>query len=737
MKKQLRSFLVLGIVIAAIVAAGMLAAQILQAPAATAPATLPEASGESAINTTPLLFLGNQNLAPIVYLDGTTPSGVDVDLVHALAQHMPQPVEIRAMNWTEAQALVARGGADALIQFNPTEEREKIYDFSDPLLESHFSIFTRTDEVGISGLSSLRGLRVGVESASLPQQILENDPRNVVVIIPNFTEAFQQLNEGSLDAVVVDYRVGSYVLAENNIPKIKATGEPINSSYAAFGVKKGNTRLLNEINHALQIIKSDGTYQKIIDKWQPTEVCFRDPAADHRQELPHRDIHSAPAVSDRRHLDRDHKKRSDPEKAAEEKMREQFSTLRGIIDSAHALIFSVDRNYRYTSFNQGHAAAMNALYGAGIELGHSLLEYMTVEADRETARGNIDRALAGEQLVEEAYSGEGLPARKYFQVSHSPIRSQDEIIGVAVLAQDITDRKRVEEDLRRLYAELEQRVAERTSDLRLAQEELKKTNDTLRANELQLVRKNEDLKALNEEITATRDELRSNVAKLREREQELTVALTEKETLLSEIHHRVKNNLSAFISLLSLEGSHGETEAGLVLRKDLQNRARSMALIHETLYQTGKFSTVDMQIYLSTLVSQIASSYSDSARIRTLVDAEGIVFPLGRATTAGLIINELVTNSIKYAFPPEFSCTEIRGEPCTIRISVTRNNAACVIAVADNGRGMPAGFDPLASKSLGLKLVTFLARHQLRAVVSVLTEKGTEFIFRLENEDGT
>jgi PAS domain S-box-containing protein len=735
MKKQLRTLLVLGFVIAAIVAAGMLAAQVLQAPAATAP---PSPINEaSAVNTTPLLFLGNQNLAPIVYLDGTTPTGVDVDLVRALAQHMPQPVEIRAMNWTEAQALVARGDADALIQFNPTEERRKIYDFSDPLLESHFSIFTRTDEVGISGLSSLRGLRVGVESASLPQQLLENDPRNVVVIIPNFTEAFQQLNEGSLDAVVVDYRVGSYVLAENNIQNIRVTGDPINSSYAAFGVKKGNTRLLNEINHALQIIKSDGTYQKIIDKWQPTETVF-----ETQQQITDRNyritifillllclIAVIWSVTIKKDLTR--------RKAAEEKMREQFSILRGIIDSAHALIFSVDRQYRYTSFNQGHASAMNALYGAEIELGHSLLEYMTVEEDRNTARSNIDRALAGEQLVKEAYSGEGLTEQRYFQVSHSPIRSQDEIIGVAVLAQDITDRKQAEEALRRLYAELEQRVAERTSDLRLAQEELKKTNDTLRADELQLVRNNEDLNALNEEITATQTELSNNVEKLRQRERELTDALAEKEILLSEIHHRVKNNLTAFISLLSLEGSHAETEAGLVLRKDLQNRARSMALIHETLYRTGKFSTVDMQIYLSTLVSQIADSYSDSARIRTIVEAEGIVFTLGRATTAGLIINELVTNSIKYAFPPEFDCTEIRGEPCTIRISITQKNAACVITVADNGRGMPAGFDPLASKSLGLKLVTFLARHQLRAEISVLTEKGTEFIFRLENEDGT
>ncbi|HOU15074.1 MAG TPA: PAS domain S-box protein [Anaerolineae bacterium] len=142
-------------------------------------------------------------------------------------------------------------------------------------------------------------------------------------------------------------------------------------------------------------------------------------------------------------------------KRAEAALKAQYSTLRGIIDSANALIFSVDRQYRYTSFNQGHAAIMKALYGAEIEIGHSLLDYMTVQEDRETAQGNLDRALAGEPLVEEAYSGEELRSRRYFRVSHSPIKDEaGMIIGVAVLAQDMTERKLAEEALHRSNREL-------------------------------------------------------------------------------------------------------------------------------------------------------------------------------------------------------------------------------------------------------------------------------------------
>ena len=136
-------------------------------------------------------------------------------------------------------------------------------------------------------------------------------------------------------------------------------------------------------------------------------------------------------------------------KQAEDALKEQYSTLRSIIDSANALVFSVDRHYRYTSFNKGHAAVMKALYDAEIETGHSMLDYMTMVTDQEIAKCNLDRALAGEQLVEESYSGDELRSRQYFQVSHSPIKTEEEeIIGVAVLAQDMTERKRAEEAVR-------------------------------------------------------------------------------------------------------------------------------------------------------------------------------------------------------------------------------------------------------------------------------------------------
>ncbi len=207
--------------------------------------------------------------------------------------------------------------------------------------------------------------------------------------------------------------------------------------------------------------------------------------------------------------------------------------------------------------------------------------------------------------------------------SDSPVFDDDgRLIAVLGASHDISDRKRAEEILRR---------------------------------------RNEDLNAANEEITATQEELQQTVDELSRRERDLSEALAEKEVLLSEIHHRVKNNLTAFISLLSLESTYDDSPAGLALKKDLQNRARSMALIHDTLYRTKNYSRVNMDVYLSTLVGQIVNSYESAKSIKTVVDAEGITLDLSRATPGGLIINELMTNSLKYAFPNSFDCEKVRG----------------------------------------------------------------------------
>jgi serine phosphatase RsbU (regulator of sigma subunit)/ABC-type amino acid transport substrate-binding protein len=238
------------------------------APAVTQWATaLPAANGS-------LVFLANKNLAPVAYLDHGVPAGLAIDLTRAIAARMPRSVQIRVMDWKQAQMVVASGRADALIQINPTPERRRIYDFSNPFLESHFSIFVRQDGPNVSDVASLRGLRVGVEGGGLPQQVLGRDGHIRLSIVPSFPAAFRMLAAGKIDALVVDYRVGMYVLATNGIQGIMAAGDPMGTSYSAIAVRKGDAKLLDAINTALRSIKADGTYDQILKKWATTDVVF-------------------------------------------------------------------------------------------------------------------------------------------------------------------------------------------------------------------------------------------------------------------------------------------------------------------------------------------------------------------------------------------------------------------------------------------------------------------------------
>ena len=143
-------------------------------------------------------------------------------------------------------------------------------------------------------------------------------------------------------------------------------------------------------------------------------------------------------------------------KNLEQRSAAERTLVNGVINSANSLIFSVDRNYCYTSFNNAHALGMKTIFGVDIQIGKNLLNYMSVDIDREKAKINIDKALAGEQLVEESFSGDEKFSRNYFIISHSPIKNAEgEVTGVVIVSNDITEHKKAEEELKRNQAKLE------------------------------------------------------------------------------------------------------------------------------------------------------------------------------------------------------------------------------------------------------------------------------------------
>lgn len=178
--------------------------------------------------------------------------------------------------------------------------------------------------------------------------------------------------------------------------------------------------------------------------------------------------------------------------------------------------------------------------------------------------------------------------------------------------------------------------------------------------------------------------------------------LVEKEWLLREIHHRVKNNLHMVVGLLASQVEFLKTPEAVQAINDSQNRIQTMSLIHQKLYQSENLSLIEMSSYIFELTEYLKDSFEIQNNIRFILDVDNFNLPLSHSIPIGLIFNEAVTNAIKYAFP-----NQKKG---IINISLKKNNDNnCVLIIRDNGIGLPPDFDPYNNPSLGVKLMHGLA----------------------------
>lgn len=255
---------------------------------------------------------------------------------------------------------------------------------------------------------------------------------------------------------------------------------------------------------------------------------------------------------------------------------------------------------------------------------------------------------------------------------------QGNCIGYVGTITDISDRKKAEASLKQLNEELELRVEQRTVELIQEIKERKQAEAKIRA------------------------------------------SLKEKELLLKEIHHRVKNNLQIISSLLSFQGENNPNSGILSLIHDSQNRIYSMALIHEKLYRSDDLAMVDLETYLMDLVTYLFQSYQISSdRVIPIFEVKSISLSIDTAISCGLIINELVSNICKHAFPD--------GREGIVKLTLSQNEAKEItIIIADNGVGFPHHINFRDTESLGLQLVCTLTQ-QLEGNITLNNQFGTTF----------
>ena len=281
-------------------------------------------------------------------------------------------------------------------------------------------------------------------------------------------------------------------------------------------------------------------------------------------------------------------------------------------------------------------------------------------------------------------------------------------------------------------------VGKKLTDLKIILEQdlhlyFKKIPELLNGNhikpfEVRLMDKEGELRWVNVQVTTIEEEdnvsfiliIASDITESKQFEDELKNSIREKEILLQEIHHRVKNNMQIISSLLNIQARYVDDNETVNVLKESQNRVKSMAMIHEKLYQSKNFNKIYFADYIESLVWDLFYSYSvEKGTIKPVLEIDDVKLNIETSVPCGLIIVELVSNSLKYAFPDKH-----KGE---LKVSLKSKGNYYVLTISDNGVGIPENVDFKNTDSLGLRLVNSLT-DQIDGEIELKTSShGTEF----------
>ncbi len=373
-------------------------------------------------------------------------------------------------------------------------------------------------------------------------------------------------------------------------------------------------------------------------------------------------------------------------KKVEGAIRREMEFSDRLLNSSIDGIVAFDSKCRYTLWNPG----METMMGIKKEdtIGRNAFEVLSflkeIGEDKyynETLKGNY--VIAKDRWFYIPETGK----EGYFEAYYSPIfDSGKKVVGGIAIIRDSTQRKYGLEALERTKEELERRVIERTAAL-----------------------------------SKVNEDLRKEITERKKAEEQINTSLQEKLVLLREIHHRVKNNLQVISSLLNLQSGYIEDKKSLEIFRESQTRVRSMALIHEKLYQSKDLNKIEFSEYVKSLTRDLFTSYSvDQERVKLLYDIDGIYFEIDTAILCGLIINELVSNSLKHAFPGS------KSGHIYINLKEKGKNMY-ELSLKDDGIGFPEEIDFRNTDSLGLQLVTTLT-DQLGGEIQLNKNGFTEFM---------
>ncbi len=205
---------------------------------------------------------------------------------------------------------------------------------------------------------------------------------------------------------------------------------------------------------------------------------------------------------------------------------------------------------------------------------------------------------------------------------------------------------------------------------------------------------------------------------LRQAHEQLKVMVQERDLLIQEIHHRVKNNLQIITSLIDLQLNAKQEQQPSEILEDLKNRIQLMAILHDKLYHQSSLQNVNLGEYIKSIIDNLTRSYNiNLGKIQIDISTVEIIVPFQKAIPFGLLVNEITSNALKHAFP--------QGSSGKINVHVTSDQNHIYITIADNGIGLPDAFDIKHIQTLGLQLVEMLVM-QLKGTIHISSSKGTK-----------
>jgi len=464
------------------------------------------------------------------------------------------------------------------------------------------------------------------------------------------------------------------------------------------------------------------------------------------------------------------------------------STLREyerIVSSTTDNLSFIDTNYAYRAVNDAYLTAHDKTRDEII--GHSVAEILGAKVFENTVKPSFDRCLAGKpQNYQEWFDFKGA-GRRYMDVAYYPFRDNDgPISGVVVSSRDITELQQAEIELidqkRRLdyilegtnmgtwewnvqtgemrinprWAEIIGYTLEELSPIsidtwikNIHPDDLTESNRLLQKCfcgkteyyhfEARMRHKNgEFIWVLDQGKIATRTQdgkpewmygTYQDITKRKLAEEQVRDSLKEKEVLLREIHHRVKNNLQVIVSLLRMHARRSNNEQVQRVFGDCRNRVNAMSLIHEALYRSEDLARIDTEPYLEKLCRHLRQAHGASDKgIALTVGNNDLPLGMDQGVAVGMIVCELASNIFKHAFP--------EGEPGSVLVSLSSVGEDDVeLIVQDDGVGLPPDVDISNTPSLGLHLVSITATHELGGTIEVERDGGTRFIIRFKRKD--